>query len=113
MDNSVETLSRDELIDLAKKLTDRQVGLTELVEQLLKRVNALEALVVELEAENERLRQQLGQKKPPSWNKPNRSKDEGRKEPRPRRAAEHNHNRRREEPTRTEQHALERCPECN
>lgn len=50
MDKDVETLSKEELIDLVK--------------QLIKRVEALEVFIVEVELENERLRQGLGQKQP-------------------------------------------------
>jgi transposase len=99
VDKDIESLSKEELIDLVKPL--------------IKRVEALEALVVELEAENEQLRQELGQKRPPSWVKRNRPKSDGPKEPRRKRAPEQNNNRRREVPTRTEQHALERCPKCS
>jgi len=93
--------------------------LIELVKQLLDRVNVLEARVVELEAENERLRQdnerlqqELGEKKPPPWVKRNRPKSGESKKSRKKRAAQHNHGRRREKPTRTQQHRLEHCPEC-
>lgn len=87
--------------------------LLELVKQLVAQVAELSARVAELEAENEQLRQQLGRKQPPHWAKPNRSQLSAPKSPRRKRASEHNHGRQREEPTRIEHHALERCPECN
>ena len=95
--NDVENLNRQELIELVKRL--------------LERIRALEAYVIEQDAEIQQLRQQLGQKKPP-WVKSNRPKGEGPKKSRKKRAAQHNHGRHREKPTRTEQHALERCPDC-
>lgn len=99
MDANLETASRDELLQLVK--------------QLFERIATLEARVIELEAENEQLRQQLGKKQPPHWAKPNRPKAAEPKQPRRKRAPEHNHGRHREPPTRTIQHALDRCPECN
>jgi transposase len=52
------------------------------------------------------------QPEPPAFVKPNRPTRES-KGPRKKRAAEHNTSRKRAEPTRIEQHVLERCPECN
>lgn len=95
--NDVENLHRQELIELVKRL--------------LERIKALEAYVMEQDAEIQQLRGQLGQKKPP-WVKRNRPKSEGPQKPRKKRGAQHNHGRHREKPTRTEQHALERCPDC-
>jgi len=51
-------------------------------------------------------------KSPPGFVKANRPKASGEKQPRKQRAAEHNTSRKRSTPTRTERHALERCPEC-
>jgi transposase len=48
----------------------------------------------------------------PGFVKPNRPRSEGPKRPRKKRASEHNTSRKREEPTRVERHALERCPAC-
>ncbi len=45
--------------------------------------------------------------------KANRPKPDGAKQPRKKRASEHNHARRRESATRVVEHARERCPECN
>jgi len=99
MDNALETASREELLQLAK--------------QLLERITVLEARVIELEAENEQMRQELGKKQPPHWAKPNRSEPEGPKPPRRKRAPQYNQARHRETPIRTVQHFLERCPECD
>lgn len=62
-----------------------------------------------------------GKTAPPSFVKPNRPAASEPKGPRKKRAAEHNKARKRSElcielvemPTRIEQHALERCPDCN
>jgi transposase len=50
---------------------------------------------------------------PPPFVKPNRLKAAAPKRPRKKRAPAHNHGRRREPPTRSELHALDRCPTCN
>ncbi len=47
---------------------------------------------------------------PPPFVKPNRPQRS--KEPRKKRAAEHNTSRKRSQPTRIERHVLERCPDC-
>jgi transposase len=49
---------------------------------------------------------------PPAFVKPNRPAPTAPKKPRKKRAAEHNTSRKRAEPTRTERHVLERCPDC-
>jgi transposase len=81
--------------------------------------------VVSLRAENAALREQLAAalariavleqqpRDPPPFVRPNRPKSTEPKRPRKKRAAHHNHGRRCELPTRTQVHALERCPECN
>lgn len=88
--------------------------------------------LVLLRAENEELRRQLTQALawnaeleqriaeleqrqggPPSFVKPNRPKAKDPEKPRRKRDPRHNRGRRRETPTRTVQHALERCPECS
>jgi transposase len=76
--------------------------------QLRQLVGELEARVAELEAE-------LAQLKggPPSFVKANRPKPTQPKKPRKKRAPHHNHARRRQTPTRTVDHVLERCPECD
>jgi transposase len=50
---------------------------------------------------------------PPAFVKPNRPKPTTPKRPRKKRAPHHNHGRRCELPTRTQSHALERCPQCH
>jgi len=77
-----------------------------------------------LKAEVARLKTALGEalariaeleeqpKAPPAFVKANRPKKTGEKQERKKRAAEHNTSRKRATPTRTERHALERCPEC-
>ena len=98
MDINVENLDRKELVELVKRL--------------LERIRALEAYVVEQDAEIQQLREQLGQKKVPQWAKPKRRKAKESKGTRRKRDVKHNHGRCRHKPTRTEQHALERCPDC-
>lgn len=92
----------------------------------------LEEEVVRLRTENQDLKQQLAlaleqlaaaqqriaeleqrRDEPPPFVKPNRPKPAGPPPPRKKRAPEHNRGRRRELPTRIQQHALERCPDCN
>lgn len=50
---------------------------------------------------------------PPRFVKPNRPKRAEPKQPRKKRAAHHNHARRRETPTRIVEHAQDHCPRCN
>jgi transposase len=86
--------------------------------------------VVHLQTENGDLRRQLtvavariaeleqqqkppSAKSPPSFVKPNRPKRDTADGKRKKRAPKHNTSRRREEPTRIERHALDRCPVCN
>ena len=86
----------------------------------------LEEEVVHLREENAALREQLAaalariaeleqhaSKDPPAFVKPNRPASADPKPPRKKRALHHNRSRRRQPPTRTEPHALERCPDCN
>ena len=49
---------------------------------------------------------------PPPFVKPNRPEPASPKSPRKKRAPQHNHNRKRMTPTRSVEHALERCPDC-
>jgi transposase len=58
---------------------------------------------------------ELEQRKPepPSFVKPSRPQPTEPKGPRKKRAAEHNTSRKRSQPTRTERHALEHCPDCS
>jgi transposase len=92
----------------------------------------LEEEVERLRAENQELKQQLAQAleqlaaaqqriveleqqrhDPPPFVKPNRPTPTEPKRPRKKRAPHHNHGRRCETPTRSEPHALDRCPECH
>jgi transposase len=77
----------------------------QLATEFQQRIVVLEQRIVELEGKSDR--------QPPSFVKPNRPKREGPKQPRKKRDAKHDHARRRETPTRTVEHALDRCPECN
>jgi len=72
-------------------------------------LTAAEARIAELEQEA----QQASAKRTPSFVKANRPKRQTVDGKRKKRAAEHNHARRREEPTRIECHALDRCPVCD
>ncbi len=77
---------------------------------LLKQLNA------ELQEQFETLVRQVAElekrQKTPSFVKANRPKKEGPAKERKKRAAKHNQARRREEPTRTERHAVEECATC-
>lgn len=95
---------------------DEEVGkLRSLVKQFGEEVARLEAENAQLKAENTALRELLERhgsqpRKPPSFVKANR--EQKAKQPRKKRAAKENRGRRREEPTRLEQHTLARCPDC-
>lgn len=80
----------------------------ETIVQLRQLVGELEARIAELEAE---LAEHKGG--PPSFVKASRPKSTQPKKPRQKRASHHNHARRRQAPTRTVDHALDRCPECD
>ena len=90
----------DDNARLVAENTALATRITELEQQLA----AALARITELEQQRQ---------EPPPFVKPNRPKPNEPKRPRKKRAREHNHGRRREMPTRTEPHALERCPECN
>ena len=78
----------------------------ELKAEVMRLMTALEEALARIaELENQ-------PKTPPEFVKANRPKASGEKQPRKKRAAEHNTSRKRSTPTRTERHALERCPEC-
>jgi len=85
--------------------------LIEFIKELLVRLQALEVRSQELEAENERLRSG-GEKKgpPPPWVKPNRPLT-GEKQKRKKR--NRGYGRKREEPTKVIEHAIEACPQCH
>lgn len=100
------------------------LGMTDEVAALNSEVAALRAENAELKTEVVRLRAALEEalariaeleaqsKATPAFVKANRPKTTGEKPARKKRAAEHNTSRKRATPTRTERHALERCPEC-
>lgn len=93
-------LLRGENRELRRQLAEA----LDLLAAALQRNAELEQRVVELE------QQQGG---PPPFGKQNRPKAEGAKKPRRKRDTHHNHARYRQAPTRTVQHALDRCPDCN
>ncbi len=69
----------------------------------IERLRAAEQRIAELEGEREDT---------PNFVKPNRAKPTGPKKARRKRASQGNHGRRREPPTQSVEHVLERCPEC-
>jgi hypothetical protein len=81
---------------------------------LLSVVGELRAQVSALGLENQRLREELaGRGGPPSWVRPNRSLAKAKeKQQKERKRRAQSFARKREEPTRTISHALDRCPDC-
>jgi len=101
-----DNLTREELIGIILKLSER-------MEMLEQRVSVLEKENEQLRAENEELRSRLGGGTPdakpiPEWVKPNRA--ERRKGSRKKR--EQSFTRRRETPTEVVEHALDSCQDC-
>jgi transposase len=99
-------------------LVEENAALHAEVAALRAEVVTLRQQVEELQGQLEEALQQpaeLAQRRggPPGFVKPNRPRSEGLKRPRKKRAPEHNTSRKREEPTRVERHALERCPACD
>jgi transposase len=100
-------------------VVEEKVGLlraenTELRRQLaeaLARLAAAVQRIAELEQRVAELEQ--GKGGPPSFVKRNRPKSKEPKQPRRKRDPQHNHGRPREMPTRTVQHTLDRCLQCN
>jgi len=76
--------------------------------ELRRQVTVLSARIAELESQDK----PQAAKSLPSFVKPNRPKRDTPDGKRRKRAPEHNASRRREEPTRIERHALDRCPVC-
>jgi transposase len=77
-------------------------------------VARLTGQLAEALAEIGKLRAQLERpKEPPAFVKPKRTKVAGERQPRKKRAAEHNTSRKRMVATRIERHALEHCPDCH
>jgi transposase len=86
------------------QLRAENADLRALVGQLQAQVAAAQARIAELEQQH---------RDPPSFVKLNRPKRTDPKPPRKKRAPEHNHGRKRMPPTRSIEHALERCPDCH
>jgi hypothetical protein len=86
--------------ELRTQLAQAQAQLAHLAEQLA----AAQQRIAELEQQHH---------DPPPFVKPNRPPSTQPKRPRKKRAPHHNHGRRCETPTRSQSHALSRCPECN
>jgi transposase len=88
------------------------MSIEEEVVQLRIELAEARALIVELRAEIERLRNERSD--PPPFVKPNtaKSKNQADKQPRRKRAKEQNGARRRDIPTQTIQHKMEQCPTC-
>ncbi len=85
---------------LRTQLAQTQAQLAQAAEQLA----AAQQRIAELEQQHH---------DPPPFVKPNRPTPTEPKRPRKKRAPHHNRGRRCEAPTRSEPHALSRCPECN
>lgn len=94
------TLLRAENQALRTDLAQAQAQLAQALEQLA----AAQQRIAELEQHGS---------DPPPFVKPNRPKSPEPKRPRKKRAPQHNRGRRCELPTRSQPHALERCPDCN
>jgi transposase len=94
------TQLRAENQGLRSQLELAQAQLARLTEQLA----AAQQRIAELEQQRH---------DPPPFVKPNRPTPKEPKPPRKKRAPQHNRGRRCDVPTRTEPHALSRCPECN
>ena len=92
------------LEDEVASLRAENAQLRALIAQLQDQLAAALARIAELEQQHQ---------DPPPFVKPNRPPRPDPTPPRKKRAARHNQARRRETPTRTLDHALERCPECN
>lgn len=91
------------LLTERERLSVENAALRGQVEQLTGQLQTALARIAELEQRKP---------EPPAFVKPNRPSREPSR-PRKKRAAEHNASRKRAEPTRTERHVLERCPDCD
>lgn len=96
----------EEVIVLRTENAELRGEVTSLRAQLV----AALARIVELEQQEEK---PASPQSLPSFVKASRPKPDKPRGPRKKRDARHNTSRRRETPTRTERHALARCPECN
>jgi transposase len=86
------------------QLQAENTDLRTLVAQLQQQLAAAQARIAELEQQR---------REPPPFVKPNRPTRSDPKPPRKKRAPHHNHGRKRMTPTRSVEHALERCPDCH
>ncbi len=91
---------RAEKLELERELAETRRELAEARQM----ITLLEQRISELE--------QGSNNDPPMYGKANRSKPEGPKQPRKKRAPHQNNARRREAPTRVVEHTHDRCPEC-
>lgn len=96
-------MTREQLAELTKE------QLIEIILQLLERITKLEA---ELASREPPVGGSPAKQGPPSWAKPNKRKSKGEKKPRSKRDRKHNRSRAVETPTRTVDHRLDRCPDC-
>jgi hypothetical protein len=91
-------------------MTERIVSLEDQLKRALKRVQLLEE---QLAAAQKRIEELEKQKTPPAFVKANVNKQAtAEKQPRKKQAAQHNHGRRREAPTRIVEHNIVWCPVC-
>ena len=96
--------ANEELRRLVQVLREQLTAATQQIEELNKQLIIAEERVAEFER---------SQKKGPSFVKANKPKNREPKEPRRRRAAEHNHGRKRAEVvTHRQEHRIEQCPQC-
>jgi hypothetical protein len=91
---------RDENVGLRQQMAQLQQELAQALSQLA----AAQARIAELEQQHH---------DPPPFVKPNRPKSAQPKPKRKKRASHHNHGRQRMTPTRSVEHALDRCPDCH
>ena len=90
---------------------ERIVALEDQLKQALERVQLLEEQLAVAQKRIEELEKQ--KTPPPAFAKANvKKKASGEKKPRKKRAAQHNHGRRREAPTRIVEHGIRLCPVC-
>jgi transposase len=86
------------------ELRAENANLHALVGQLQEQLTKAQARIAELEQQR---------REPPPFVKPNRPQRSNPKPKRKKRAPHHNHGRKRLTPTRSQDHALERCPDCH
>jgi len=109
----IEPMGDDERAKLQKAIAELRRENAQLQAENTALRAEMEQVQEELQAAIERLKAIEGKRKrPPSFVKANRPKEEGQKRPRKKRSREHNTSRKRSKPTRIERHELERCGEC-